>query len=222
MSVDVVEESVPTYHRRVGDSVFQGSNNSVLVLGTDRGSPGHSGLDAGLGHRGASGGGKGAGTFHVITGLSGKTGDPDFGKDLSYLYVSMKTDVDDNLGTGTVEAKSSAVPAIAMKSDAVRIVARKDVKVVIDGTKSYVFLSKDSCVVSLEGVGSIRMGDGKVVVDSDRIELGDGAAERIVKGDSFMNAIFNKHIHASNMGPTSTPVPEMTPEQLSSRTVFVK
>jgi hypothetical protein len=55
-----------------------------------------------------------------------------------------------------------------------------------------------------------------VVIDAaNKIELGKGAFEKLILGDSFM-ALFNAHTHIGNMGaPTTPPVVPMTPAQLS-------
>lgn len=57
-------------------------------------------------------------------------------------------------------------------------------------------------------------------VKSSRIELGDGATESIVLGNTFLN-FFNSHTHASPVGPTLPPLVPMSPLQLS-RTSFTK
>lgn len=57
-----------------------------------------------------------------------------------------------------------------------------------------------------------------VVIDAaNTIELGKGATEKLVLGDSFM-ALFNAHTHIGNLGaPTTPPVLPMTPAQLSQK-----
>jgi hypothetical protein len=52
----------------------------------------------------------------------------------------------------------------------------------------------------------------KVIIDqADVIELGEGATERVILGDSFTE-FFNNHIHIGNMGaPTSPPSIPSTP-----------
>jgi hypothetical protein len=65
--------------------------------------------------------------------------------------------------------------------------------------------------------------DGKVVIDhSSAIELGAGASEKVVLGDTFMS-LFNSHTHIGNMGaPTSPPTAPMTPTHLSQKNVKTK
>ena len=57
-----------------------------------------------------------------------------------------------------------------------------------------------------------------MVIDAaNTIELGKGAIEKLVLGDSFM-ALFNAHTHIGNLGaPTTPPVVPMTPAQLSQK-----
>lgn len=62
--------------------------------------------------------------------------------------------------------------------------------------------------------------DTNVIIDhAQTIELGKGAAEKLVLGDSFM-ALYNSHTHIGNFGaPTSPPVAPMTPAaHLSGKT----
>jgi hypothetical protein len=196
MSYDHIVENVPDFVRRVGDRVMEGSNNVLMVLGTDR----PSGLDSGLGHINSAGGGKGTGTWHVVAGRSGE--DPNFASDKSFIYLSMKTDVDVNLGLGSIEEATNATPAVVLKSDSVRIVARKDLKISVG--KAFIFMKSD----------------GTIVLDGPNIRLGSGAVERLVKGDSFM-ALYNAHTHPTAVGPSGPPVKPMTAAQLSSRKAFV-
>jgi len=58
-----------------------------------------------------------------------------------------------------------------------------------------------------------------IVNHASSIELGKGASEKIVLGDSFMS-YFNSHNHIGNKGvPTSPPISPMTPALLSQKQV---
>lgn len=71
-------------------------------------------------------------------------------------------------------------------------------------------------IVIKMGNDEIRMEDQKVIVNSNRIELGEGAAESLILGDTFQS-YFNSHTHIGNLGaPTSTPVVPSTPNHLST------
>lgn len=69
-------------------------------------------------------------------------------------------------------------------------------------------------VVIKMGNDEIRMENQKVIINSSNIELGEGAAQSVVLGDLFKD-LFNSHTHPTPVGPSGTPVPIMTPAQLS-------
>lgn len=59
---------------------------------------------------------------------------------------------------------------------------------------------------------------GKVVIDSGEIELGEGATEKLVLGDSFMT-LFNIHTHPDPVsGSSGPPTEQMTTSHLSTTT----
>jgi hypothetical protein len=65
------------------------------------------------------------------------------------------------------------------------------------------------------GEDEIRMEKKKVIVKCNNIELGEGANEKLVLGDSFMQ-LFNSHIHPTSGGPSGVPVtPMQDPVHLS-------
>jgi hypothetical protein len=72
--------------------------------------------------------------------------------------------------------------------------------------------------VTTGGVTTLKC--SKLIVNhSGKIELGAGAFEKVVLGNSFM-ALFNSHVHIGNLGvPTSPPITPMTPSQLSQKNV---
>lgn len=154
-------ESVPRYRKRPGDTAFQGSNNTLIVLGTDR-----TGRTAEFeaGDKGKRAKGKPkkdkkglSGTIDIVAGRgrSKKTapkevdnslgrkeaskrkadenieeGDPDFDKDLSRLYITMNTDADGNFGIN-FSTREQPGPATVIKTDHVRLVARKTLKMLV-------------------------------------------------------------------------------------------
>lgn len=68
---------------------------------------------------------------------------------------------------------------------------------------------------------TIAMGDDEDVLEVHkegsqlRVDLGEGATERIVLGDAFMT-LFNTHTHPSGTGPTGVPTQQMqAPQHLS-------
>lgn len=173
-------EDVPRFKKRPGDYAMQGSNNTLIVLGTDRtGDVSETDIDPDKGKivkgkpkkdkKGKAGAidivvGRGQGDKtkpkDVITNSIGNKevnknvkkenpneGDPDFDTDLGRIYISMKTDVDDNFkidfsggttgvtGVSPVKAADSKDAAAAIiKVDHARIVARKSLKILVQPT----------------------------------------------------------------------------------------
>lgn len=232
MSADFVQEKVPGFTKRIGDQTFHGSNNTIIILGTDRAAPGPAKVSDGLGHINAQGGGKDAGTFHVIAGRSSE--DPNFKDDKSFIYLTMKSDVDKNLST-EMEKQASAVSAAVVKSDFVRIVARNDLKIVVnDDKKHYVFFdgSKmkivfgdsvsveivDKKVTTTVGQNKSILTDKSVTVDVGRTKLSlDGSVIKLSSptvhltggcerpwNDLFNNIIqaVQNHDHVTSVGPS--------------------
>lgn len=63
----------------------------------------------------------------------------------------------------------------------------------------------------------IIMEEGKIIIiSSGDIELGEGAIEKLVKGESF-KTFFNLHFHTSPMGPTGVATVIMSETQLSQK-----
>ena len=144
------------FQRREGDWRQEGSNNTLIVLGTDRAiaGGGPAGLDDGLG---SSTGvedaqGRRIGAVHLVAGRI----DP-FNTDLvgddAYLYLVSSTDVDQNIAApdlgGNGEWKDAGaddgrpVAAAVMKSEYIRLVYRNsgDIRILSDGGKSYLVMN---------------------------------------------------------------------------------
>lgn len=213
---DKVVEKVPArFIRRQGDWVQEGANNTLLILGTDR----PAAPDSGLGHVDSDGGGKGAGTIHAVVGRTDIN--PNFDTDSSFVYISQKTKVDENMKlAGVGPADADAGPAIAMRSDDVRVAARERIKISIDGGAAYVFIDKDTIEVKL-GSSFIRATPNKVIVQAENIDLGDGADQHVVLGEKFME-LWDKHQHPTAVGPSGPPMPayisSANPQVLSDQT----
>jgi hypothetical protein len=221
MSYDIVQEDNPfdKFQKRIGDTLFPSSYNCAIILERDRAKKGPATMADGLGHINADGKGKGTGTVHIIAGMQDKDGNPDLDKDLSYVYLSMKTDADGNLGTD-MEGSQPPGPAAIVKSDCARIVVRKDIKIAVDGSNSYLVLKKGEAVLKTES-GFVRLKGDKIIVDAGTVELGEGATEKVILGDSFQQ-YFMGHNHATAVGPSGPPIQPFTPDLLSQRKVLVK
>ena len=174
MSADIVIEDVPRFVRRYGDHVIEGSNNTIVIFGTDRAKKGPASIDDGLGHIKATGKGKGTGAIHLIAGRAGK--DPDFSKDDSFIYISRKTDVDTHLGLENVEQKSSERPAIVVKSDDIRIVGKNDIKISTAEGKEFMFI-KDKKL-------KLKVGNNFIHITDDDVTVDVGGASKIVMNNT--------------------------------------
>lgn len=132
-----VNEPVPIYHKADGEKVIKGQNNSFIVFGRDR----PASLESGYGGRGETR----CGTIDLVVGRMGwdpqkdKVVDNNFGSfiaadkpgDAARIYISQRTDIDDNFGLvdGAV-GNSKNLSAIGLKADSIRIVARRGIKIV--------------------------------------------------------------------------------------------
>ncbi len=144
-----------------------------------------------------------------------KEGDPDFLVDASRIYISEKTDVDKKLGldqifasdiNGDAMAPASPAPAIAVKTDHVRIVARK-IDAAFDATKEALPAKatdnaatngtirivkegkpdEDLAVIYISADGSIQISGAQIFIgrsepDGGRMEgPGDGGSQPYVR-----------------------------------------
>ncbi len=195
-------ESVPAHRKRPGDVTFQGSNNTLITLGTDR--TGRT-ADFETSSNGKTAKGKPkkdqkgkAGSIDIVVGRGQKKtapkeventlgrkekskrssdenreeGDPDFDTDLTRLYVSMNTDMDGNFGIN-FSSKEKPGPATIIKTDHIRIVARKTLKMFVQPT----FDAPES-----ECAGVLIKGGDIIFVPSSTgyIKLGKNASKAIL------------------------------------------
>lgn len=124
-----LKEAVPNYKNSGGDKEIKGANNTWIVFGRDRPANVYSGY-----------GGKGhtqAGAIDIVVGrLSYKPQenlyvDPDFKQDSARIYISQKTDIDDNFSiVDGSSGNSKARSGIGIKADTIRLVARENIKIV--------------------------------------------------------------------------------------------
>lgn len=183
----IIKEPVARFTKRPGDRVIQGSNGTRIVLGTDRTGPAADAVLEGTptidivatDHTLPSDNGDPEGSApRVITNLRGekevdknpkkknkkdnlKEGDPDFENDKARIYISANTDADGNfeISINGVPASDGGLPAIVIKADQVRLVAKSDCKISIgeDGAgvvlqgNDLIFIPSDSGVIKLGG-----------------------------------------------------------------------
>ena len=264
-------ESVPRFSKRPGDLVLQGSNNSAVILGDDRGwtsaeRPENSTVSNATNELTNFG----AGTIDIVAGrgrfipdvagedpvgtankvvynsnnqeendkfsLNPTEGDPDFVTDSSRVYVSMNTNGDSNLGlteqyppiAGETIEPVDFSPYVIIKSDEVRIIARKDSENDINGSVKIIKegISDDEAgdgraVIMMQPDGTIVIDGPKIVIGSGiekgngegtQVEIGDSATEPIVLGNQLkalletMVDLLNNHVHPTPVGPSGIPV----------------
>jgi len=170
MSSDIVIEKVPRFTRRYGDYVVEGSNNTTIIMGTDRAKKGPATRADGLGHINAANKGAGTGTVHIIAGRAAE--DPDLAKDDSYLYLTRKSKVDDNLGLAGVEQAQNEKPGAILKSDLIRIVGRKDIKVCAnDDDKHYLFMDGKKIFIRMGSKNTIEMDENKIDMITEKCRI---------------------------------------------------
>lgn len=203
MSYDMIQEDdVPPFTRRVGDLVYQGSNNTILIFGTDRAKDGPAKLSDGLGHLKDGGKGKKTGTIHMIAGRTDKDGNPDFQKDLAFVYLTMKTKLDTNLkvdlkGDAKLPADNDVAGAV-VKSDHIRFMARKNVKICLEDSTNFIAFDKDKVCISVkDGKNFVTMEEKKTVINvgNKTIITIDGGGEKITVKSSGKVIIDSPETH---------------------------
>lgn len=105
---------------------------------------------------------------------------------------------------------------ITLKSSLINIAPDSSIVIEHKDSKSAIYLVGDEIQISSEN--TVNVTTKNVVIDhSETVELGAGASERLVLGDSFMS-FFNQHVHIGNFGaPTSPPVMPMLDLYLSGK-----
>lgn len=128
-------EPLPIHNEADNEKIMSGNNNTFIIMGRDR----PSGLLSGYGGAGKTK----SGMIDITVGKMGYNprskneegtsvyAEPNFTTDASRVYISQRSDIDDYLGivNGNV-GRSKEDSSIALKSDQIRIVARKGIKLV--------------------------------------------------------------------------------------------
>jgi hypothetical protein len=142
-SSDFASETVPPFQARVGDRVIEGSNNTALILSRDRTSDPASGVK------------EAAGTIDIVAGRKGEN--ISLKDDESRIYITRKANVDSsNYFDIKVGSPAGEKASIVVKSDEVRLVARKGMKIFIEGGDLHVeaktiYLGKDATEAAVLG-----------------------------------------------------------------------
>jgi hypothetical protein len=244
-----LKEPVPRFTKRSGDFVIQGSNNSLICLGTDRywkkeEEPVITGSNAYAKNIEPF-----SGVVDIVAGrarslsytpespkrtaspifkhenndsidseiekgrLASKVeGDPDFYLDAARLYVSMKSELDDAL---SLKDYTSIIPgedaqrlpstgsAVIAKADHVRIVARKDEELGINGSIKIIkegFINKQlagdnpmqGCSISLLEEGYIHLAGQKIFLGLSTDD--SGIEEFMVKNGSELKGLKQPYV----------------------------
>lgn len=150
-------EHVPRFTKRPGDFVAQGSNNALLVLGTDRtggvirtdadsqNDAGTAIISVGRGRKPKTSGKKIQNslgrdeTDKSTTGEALQEGDIDAENDSAVLVVSMKTSADTNFKikhAKLTDTSTKTSSAAIIKADQIRFIARQDIKLLVKASES--------------------------------------------------------------------------------------
>lgn len=213
---DPLPESIPFFPKTKSEQIYKGQNNTWIVLGRDR--P--------MGRASGYINNTQAGAIDIVAGRLGAFGrayqpkpneemkvwaDPNFAFDAARIYISQKTDIDENFGltdgkVGNAKTKSG----IAIKADGVRIIAREGIKLVtrVDG-----YNSQGGEIAEANGIDLIATNDdddlqplvkGENLVDClDRIVTHlsklNGVVDSILMYQSSLNEALAFHTHKSPM-----------------------
>lgn len=180
-------ESIPSFIKSESEEVLANKNNAFIVLGRDRPKSRVSGY--------GGAGNTQCGTVDIVTGRLGSTNtpaldtstgeplyvDPDFEKDAARIYVSQKTDIDENFKlVPTPSAPTSTGRAsIGIKADTIRMIARENIRIVTEGP-----------VINSQGGVSQSIG-GIDLVAGNMDNPGDPnlSIQPLVKGDNLSTAL---------------------------------
>ncbi len=225
-------EPVPRYTKRPGDFAIHGSNNSMILFGTERfwkkeDDPTTAEPLAKINPKEYSGiidivAGRSRTVFSGSAGRTspeifentrkykeivkdprnGKTllkseGDPDFYSDASRIYVSINTSIDEAFSLtdftpilpNESELREPSVGAsIALKSDHVRIISRKDDDLTINGTikiikEGEISNDGDGCSISLLEDGIVHVAASKIYLGLSTSQGGDSKRDEEVAGE---------------------------------------
>jgi hypothetical protein len=185
-------EDVPRWTKRPGDLVLQGSNNALISIGSDRTGAAAEIENTQDGQRAKNKPKKDkigkSGTIDMVVGRGksktrAKTikntlgrdeidksqknenrveGDPDFADDSGRIYLSMKTDADNNfnINVSGIEQTGEGSAAI-VKVDQIRLIARNDIKILVEseGGSAAVVIKKSGDIILIPSSnGLIKLG----------------------------------------------------------------
>ena len=185
---DPLYEPVPELIKTHSEKIINNGHNASIVLGRDRPASRLSGY-GGIGHTQAAAIDIVVGRMSFAAKSHNSNGskiwvDPDFKSDAARIYISQKTDIDDNfkLASGRVGI-SKTKSGIAFKADGIRIIAREGIKLI---TKTDALNSQGGEIQSISGIDIIAGND-----DSD--------LQPMVKGSNLRSALERLTFHLDKL-----------------------
>ena len=183
-------EAVPQYINTDSEVIYKNKNNAWIVLGRDR----PAGRASGYGGAGDTG----AASIDLVVGRMGanpdtdKHVDPNLKTDAARIYISQKTDIDDNfkLTDGTI-GKVKAKSGIGIKADGVRVIAREGIKFV---TTTDSVNSQGGDVKSIGNIEFIAGNEGDKLEPLVKGKQLKWALDQILKQLSDLTDNFNKFV----------------------------
>lgn len=176
---DRILEAHPNYNAAASEQITEGENNTYLIFGRDR--PG--GFSSGYGGKGDTH----AGRIDLIAGLQGINAaeesadgqmlftDPCMFGDAARVYLSQKTDVDENfrLHAGKI-GNPTTRSAVAIKADGIRVIGREGIKLVT-GTDKF-----NSQGIKIQGISGIDLIAGNLGDEMEPIPKGKRLSAALV------------------------------------------
>lgn len=89
------------------------------------------------------------------------------------------------------------------------IIINPDSSITIEHSNAESIIELVGSTINVVSQSQINVTSPKCVIDSGNVEIGEGATEKLVLGNTFKD-LFNSHTHVGNLGaPTSPPFPPM-------------
>ena len=215
-----MQEPLPNYINATDERVSH-HGNSWIVLGRDRPASRASGY-GGEGHTQAS-------SIDIVVGRGAPNdanADPSFSNDAARIYISQKTDIDDNFalrGTNRSVAKSG----IGIKADAIRIIGRQGIKLVTSPRSGVQFSGATGAGIDVmagnddEGLQPMIRGNNMVEALTSLEARFDELSSLILnflKDQASYNSTIAAHTHVSVpvVGGPTTPSIELIPAGINA------
>jgi len=207
-----MQEPLPNYINATGERVTQ-HGNSWIVLGRDRPASRASGY-GGQGHTQAS-------SIDIVVGRGAPVPDhdanvdPSFSNDAARIYISQKTDIDDNFALRGAN-RSVAKSGIGIKADAIRIIGRQGIKLTTSTRSGIEIMAGNDD----EGLQPMIRGNNMVEALTSLEARFDELSSLILnflKDQASYNSTIAAHTHiAPGLGAPTTPSIELVPAGINA------